>query len=397
MVKKKRVGMILIIVVLLIAVAGVVIVIRSMSQDNKVISDTAFVTKVEEVQKQEIWSLSENRFGGVAEAEEKVEVVADTDKTIKKTYVQKGDTVKKGDKLFEYDTESTQLELDKKLLEIDELNAEIKTHNTKISTLEKEKEKAKATETDERLSIENDILTEQLALKKAEYNLKTVKKEVEELKKAINNNVVTASKGGKIKSVGNQNTTQTTTMQMDISNNSENVYITITTSENCRIRAVVSETYIDDFEKDKEVIVRSRTDEMVTWKGKVHSIGNPLDKAQSYQGEAETVTKYPVYVSLENQDGIKAGQHFTVELGKVLTSTKDAVELGDYYISDKETSPYVWKAGKNGILEKCIVTLGNYDEQNHIYEIKSGITKTDYIAYPEAFLYEGMPVKKTDE
>ena len=141
--KKKRFSIILTVVILLIAVIGVVIVIRNASQNDEVkVADIAWVTNVEEIQKQNIWLSSANRFGGVAEAEDKVEVVADTDRIIKETYVKKGDTVKKGDKLFAYDTESTQLELDKSLLEIDELNAEIKTHNTKISTLEKEKSKA---------------------------------------------------------------------------------------------------------------------------------------------------------------------------------------------------------------------------------------------------------------
>ena len=391
---KRKIRLVLLIAVLLIAIVTVVIIIRNASQETVTVSDTAFVTSVEEIQKQEIWLFGENRFGGVAEAEDKVEVIADTDRTIKETYVKKGDTVKKGDKLFAYDTESTQLELDKTLLEIDELNAEIKSHNTKISTLEKEK--AKATEEDERLSIENDLIMEKIALKKAEYNLENDKKETERLKKEMKNNIVTATKGGKIKSVNNISTTQTAGAfsLSGASDNSENVYITITASTNYRIRAVISETYIESFDVGKDIIVRSRTDETITWKGKVHSVGNPLDKTST--GNAETVTKYPVYISLENQDGIKLGQHFTVEIGKIMTTSKDTIELNACYLSDTETSPYVWKAGKNGTLEKCSVTLGKHNEENDIYEITSGITKSDYIAYPEDFLYEGMSVKKTD-
>lgn len=52
--------------------------------------------------------------------------------------------------------------------------------------------------------------------------------------------------------------------------------------------------------------------------------------------------------------------------------------------------PYVWVANKKDKLEKRKVKLGEYDEALGEYEIKSGLSQDDYIAYPMDGLYEGV-------
>ena len=36
------------------------------------------------------------------------------------------------------------------------------------------------------------------------------------------------------------------------------------------------------------------------------------------------------------------------------------------------------------------MTLGDYNEETYQYEIKSGLEESDYIAFPQDFLEEGM-------
>ncbi|MBQ3692957.1 MAG: hypothetical protein II931_06555, partial [Clostridia bacterium] len=50
----------------------------------------------------------------------------------------------------------------------------------------------------------------------------------------------------------------------------------------------------------------------------------------------------------------------------------------------------VWKDSKNATIEKCYVELGEYDEDLGKYEITSGLTEDDIIAYPEDRVAEGM-------
>ncbi len=109
--------------------------------------------------------------------------------------------------------------------------------------------------------------------------------------------------------------------------------------------------------------------------------------------EETTTTKYPVYIDLVSSDGLMIGQHVTVELDTgVEEENEDGLWLYDYYICDADTSPYVWAESGSGTLEKRSVVLGEYNENSFKYEIKSGVTEDDSIAFPEDRFVDGLPV-----
>ncbi len=55
-----------------------------------------------------------------------------------------------------------------------------------------------------------------------------------------------------------------------------------------------------------------------------------------------------------------------------------------------QKTAYVWAANDKNKLEKRQVELGEYDEMTGEYEILSGLTEDDYIAFPMEGLYEGI-------
>ena len=59
-------------------------------------------------------------------------------------------------------------------------------------------------------------------------------------------------------------------------------------------------------------------------------------------------------------------------------------------LSDGSVVSYVWVANEKNRLEKRIVELGEYDADLGAYEILSGLTADDYIAWPMEGLYEGV-------
>ncbi len=65
--------------------------------------------------------------------------------------------------------------------------------------------------------------------------------------------------------------------------------------------------------------------------------------------------------------------------------TADGAGMG----AGKKTA-YVWAANDKNKLEKRQVELGEYDEMTGEYEILSGLTEDDYIAFPMEGLYEGI-------
>ena len=52
----------------------------------------------------------------------------------------------------------------------------------------------------------------------------------------------------------------------------------------------------------------------------------------------------------------------------------------------------MWAADENDRLEIRSLTLGDYDAENDMYQITSGLTAQDRIAYPSEELVEGGPV-----
>ena len=315
-----------------------------------------------------------NRYSGVVESQEVINVDSDAEKKIKTVFVKSGDNVKKGDKLFEYDAEEMQFQLDQAKLDLERAQSEIKSYNDQISTLEKEKVNASK---NRQLSLENQIEATKLALKKAEYDKDSLEKTIKKTENSIKNAVVKASVDGTIRSVDDP---------------TAEAYITITSSGDLRVKASISEEHIGDFFVDENITIRSRTNEAVTWSGKVVSIdtAKPITSASTGLG-LETTTKYPVYISLDSSEGLLIGQHITVEetVDSEEESGSGVLTLDSFYISDADSAPYVW-VEENGVLAKRMVELGEYNEALDKYEISSGLDESDYIAFPEDRLFEGM-------
>lgn len=377
--KKKVIIIISIVVVLIVAAIAGVIIFTPMSSVGMSAGDSAVVTKIAEINGLDI-AFASNRYSGVVEMQEFVSVKADSDKIIKETFVTEGDSVKKGDKLFEYDIEQMKIQLAQNELDLEQAETEIKMCNSQISTLENQKRTA---DQNTALGIESQILSLQLEIKRAEYTASNKKEEIKKLKKSIENNVVKAETNGKIQSVGNSDAQE---MVLD------NAYITIATNDDYRVKTMISEENVDTFYKDAPIIVRSRIDESKSWTGKVTSIDTTApSNTGSDVMSGETDTKYPVYIELDSVDGLMIGQHVTVELNVDSASDNSKLWLDEFYICDVETSPYVWCMGKDNLLEKRSVELGEFNEMEFRYEIVSGLTQEDYVSFPEEHLTEGMP------
>lgn len=320
-----------------------------------------------------------NRYSGVVETQEVVAIKADNDKTIKETYVEAGDVVKKGDKLFEYDVDEMKNQLAQDKLDLEQTQSEISSYNAQIESLEKERNNVNANNANQQLSLTNQIEALKLDLKKANYTVETKTKEIEKLEKSIKNCVVKSTVDGKVQSVGESGDT----------NAANKGYVNIASAGDYRIKALVSEENVNSLYEGADILVRSRTDDTKTWTGTVTSIDTAAPSQGNNPYGGETTTRYPVYIELNSTDGLLVGQHVTVELDFGQSEPKEGLWLDDYYIVKDGDSTYIW-CSKDGKLEKRSVELGEYDEEMMTYQILSGLTEEDYIAFPEERLTEGM-------
>lgn len=303
------------------------------------------------------------------------EVKKDSDKSVAELFVKEGDDVKEGQALFAYDTDELSLAVEKLTLERDQLTASIENSTSQIAQLERESRGAYGSS---KLQYTIQIQSIQVDLKEAELNLKAKEKEVERSQNLLENATIYAPTPGRVQSIN------------ETGNDAEGnpaAYITIQEAGAYRVKGVLNELQRGGISEGTRVIMTSRTDAEKTWGGVVQSVDyeNPVKNQNGYgfNDEMSSTSKYPFYVELDSTDGLLMGQHLylSVDMGE----TGADIQLDAAFICDAEGSPYVW-AEKRGKLEKRSVTLGEYDAEAGTYPVLTGLSLTDFIAFPDAEL-----------
>ena len=355
----------------------------------------------------------ENRYAGVVEPQETVQVKIESGRKVKEVQVKTGEEVKKGQLLFQYDLGSIQQSLQEAQLALDRLKNVALSISDQITTLEAEKKKATA---DNQLSYTIEIETQKMNLKKNEYDQKSKQAEIEKLSQATQNTEVRSEIDGVIQKIdtskmgGDDSDGVDDTLTEGSSDSgdsgsgdsSSNAFITILSTGAYRVKGTVNEVNRDSIIEGTPVIIRSRVDSSKTWKGTMGSVdmdnsasNNSSDMAMfgmsSTSDDQTSSSTYPFYVNLDSSDGLMLGQHVYIELDEGQDDNKVGIWLNDYFIVDADTdSPYVWIADAGNKLVKRDVVLGQYDENLAEYEIADGLTEKDKIAFPTDELKEGM-------
>ena len=376
-------------------------------------SDIVYVTKISKLS--EMDSGVENRYAGVVEPQETVQIKIESGRKVKEVQVKTGQEVKKGQLLFQYDLGSIQQSLQEAQLALDRLKNEQLSISDQITTLEAEKKKATA---DNQLSYTIEIETQKMNLKKNEYDQKSKQAEIDKLSQATQNTEVRSEIDGVIQKIdtskmggddsnGVEDTlTEGTADSTDSSsgNGSGNAFITILSTGAYRVKGTVNEINRDSIIEGTPVIIRSRVDSSKTWKGTMGSVdmdnstsNSNSDMAMfgmsSASDDQTSSSTYPFYVNLDSSEGLMLGQHVYIEPDEGQDEKKAGIWLNDYFIVDADTdSPYVWIANGQNKLEKRDVILGQYDEDLGEYEIADGLSEKDKIAFPTDELKEGVPV-----
>ncbi len=384
---KKKVGIIIAAVVVVVAVGGGLWYFLRGNSTKGNSADKVYVESVASLNT--VNSGVQNRYSGVVEPQETWEVNKNGEKTVKEVFVAEGDAVEVGTPLFEYDTETLESELAQAELELEGMRNEITNYQGQIKQLNEEKNTAPE---DEKFNYTTQIQSLQNNIKQSEYNIESKKIEMQKKQEAIDNATVISEIAGVVKSINESG--------MDDMGNSV-AYMTILATGDYRIKGTVSEQNVWSITEGQNVIIRSRVDEEQTWSGTISKVdmeSQETNNNNNYYGDssAQTASKYPFYITLDSTEGLILGQHVYVEMDEGQSVEKEGIWLFEGYIGMDEEEPYVWAANKKNKLEKRKVELGEYDETLGEYEIKSGLSEDDYIAYPMEGLYEGVSAV-TDE
>lgn len=277
---------------------------------------------------------SVNRFAGVVTSSGETKIEKDETKTISEVLVSAGDDVKEGQLLFVYDSEQAQLNYDKASLELDQLNYTLQSYNEQKAALEREKANADSAD---QLSYTLQIQETDTNIRETSYNIGLKEKEVEKLQKGLEDLEVKSPVTGKVQSINADGA-------LDRNGNAM-PYMVIMNTGKYRVMAHINEMNANDMLPGDEVLIRSRVDDS-TWTGFVDHIDfdNPVQASQNMYSMDDSSdsgltasSKYPVYIELENADGLILGQHVFVEKEMDITYTEEANDPAEG--TPKEDSP----------------------------------------------------------
>lgn len=369
--KKKTKIIILISVCILITIIGIYFLFPKGNNSGNI-----YVQKVSTIIGS---SYTENRYSGVVESSETVDINQDGNKSITEMYVEAGQKVRKGDKLFSYDTTEASNSIAQKKLDIEAQNNEIAAQNNTI-----EDYKAELNKGGDKVEIQARINEASYAIRQAQNTIKATQTEIDQLNKQIENSTVLSTIDGIIKEVNREGGT-------DESGNKKPL-VSITQTSDFRVKGSISE--MGSISEGTNVIVRSRINEDQIYKGTVTKVetdpqsnsNNNFSRADS----GESASKYPFYVSLDNNKGLMLGQHVYIEADNGQSTKKKGIWLdASFIVSDDNGNSYVWVSEK-GKLKKRKVELGKTDEETYTTKIKSGLSVDDYIAWADDSYSEGM-------
>lgn len=326
-----------------------------------------------------------DRFGGIVEAGSTVPVEKDPSLAVKELHVAVGDTVGAGDVLFEYDVDALALELEKRRVELDQLNASIDTKTRQIASLEREKATVGA---DAQIEYTIQIQELELDVSEAKLSIDGKQREIEQLEQLTENAQVCAPSEGRVLTLNEPDTDNY---------DPSKPYLTLAALDSCRVKGTVNEQYAYTLYEGMPMLIRSRVDEDVIWRGVVERVDleTPVQSNNDgtyYYGPVDEMTgssKYPFYVTPEDDTGLMLGQHVYLE--------PDVGQSGGFtlpadWICDADGAAWVWAAGSGDRLEKRSVTLGAHDPDSDTWEILSGLTASDFLAFPDESCSVGAAV-----
>lgn len=369
--KKKTKIIILISACILIAVIGIYFLFPKESNNQNI-----YVQKVSTIIGS---SYTENRYSGVVESSETVDINQDGNKSITDMYVEAGQKVSKGDKLFSYDTTEASNSIAQKKLDIEAQNNEIQAQNNTIADY-----KAELNKGGDKVEIQARINDASFAIRQAQNTIKATQTEIDQLNKQIENSTVLSTIDGIIKEVNKDGGTDESGNQKPL--------VSITQTTDFRVKGSISE--MGTISEGTSVIVRSRVNEDQIYKGTVTKVEtDPQSNSNNnfYGADSnESASKYPFYVSLDNNKGLMLGQHVYIEADNGQSTKKKGIWLdASFIVSDDNGNSYVWVSEK-GKLKKRKVELGKTDEETYTTKIKSGLSVDDYIAWADDSYSEGM-------
>ena len=169
-------------------------------------------------------------------------------------------------------------------------------------------------------------------------------------------------------------------------------FIVVESSSGVYIKGYLSEDMLGKV-KPGQVVSGMAYESMMPFQAEVKEVSPyPADDYAMYNNRE--VTYYPFTAFIQDSTGLKDREMVTMDLPQE-DGAISGIFLSKEYVRSKDGEDYVLKEGKNGKLVKQPVRTGR-TFYGSLIEIKEGVTKEDYVAFPYGKkVKEGAKAKKS--
>lgn len=393
--KKKNLKKLLIILpICVVVIAGIIIGLIAARKN----SERAYVQPVEYLNNQ--WVISSSSYPGVVAESAQDNISVSSEDPVTEVYVKEGDKVKKGDKLFEYDTESLKIKVEEKQLSanycqtlLERQQTLLETYRNIIPYVPEEEEPSEAiedqlaaseaqeeqpaeeqqpeTQSEPRYTAQEkaDMITNQeLQVSKAKTALEKAKEELNIAQKALENATVCAKIDGTVSKIG----------RPGLYSDSASAFCTVIGTTGVTVKGYVGEFDLNTVKVGDTLSVVSYMSGEASNAEIICVNDYPVDGDTGYSRGNPNTSFYEFSAFIENAEGFSIGEN--VEITKENADIENIIVLEKIFIRTDSEGAYVLK-DENGKLARQPVTVEKTNDSNYVI-VKEGLSGDELIAFP---------------
>ncbi|MEI4829880.1 efflux RND transporter periplasmic adaptor subunit [Bacillus sp. FJAT-53711] len=312
---------------------------------------------------------------------------------VKDIAVKEGQEVKKGDKLFSYDNEEINLQMQQ--AEIDQKMASMRSDQgkKKIDSLKQDIKKAKDSGAEKAVlePLESQLSELEMTQKTADLEKEKGSLHMDELKKKQGELTIYSNFAGVVQKL-DKDATQGSAQSMG---GQGKPFLQIASKDPFQVQGTLTELQKSQIQKDQTVTVTAKAAPKKKWTGKITEVSEyPTSadvNAQAMAGAeaGQNMSYYTYKATLDSQDGLSPGYHVSLQVN---LENKKMVAVPSKSIVEEKDDAFVYVEDK-GKLRKQMVKKGSSD--GNWVEVLEGVTVGQKVVEnPSDKVFDGMEVKK---
>lgn len=231
-----------------------------------------------------------------------------------------------------------------------------------------------------------EISEKEKRIRELDISKRKIELELEQLRKASGDGVVTATVNGTVSSV------------QDLENltNDGSPFLEVRGQDSLYVTGSLSELKLDEVKVGQKVVINS-WETGQNYEGTITEISTTPTDNDDYMGEGNpNVSYYPYKALVEESEGLRNGESVDLRISQSAESGS-APYVEKAFVRTENGKSYVMVEDKNHRLKKQYVKTGK-TFYGQIVQILSGLDKDAYIAFPYGKeVKEGVKVQETDE